>query len=246
MPLSISKVYDGTLAYTASAGDLSALSAALVQGDTVSGAAFSYADKNAGNGNKTVNLTQAQISDGNGGANYSVTLAGNSNSTITPRVLNASATGANRVYDTSTNASVSLQDDRIAGDVLTLSNTSASFADKNAGSNKVVTVSGIAAGGADAGNYTLASSTATTTASITPATLQVTGVSAQDRSLRYLAYCRLDRHGRGHRPGQRYRQGHRHRHRPVRSIKTPAAARQSPSPATPPATATMCWRSRPA
>ncbi|OYO28983.1 S-layer family protein, partial [Janthinobacterium sp. PC23-8] len=179
---SISKVYDGTLAYSASAGDLSALSAALVQGDTVSGAAFSYADKNAGNGNKAVNLTQAQISDGNGGANYSVTLAGNSNSTITPRVLNASATGANRVYDTSTNASVSLIDDRIAGDVLTLSNSSASFADKNAGSNKAVTVSGIAAGGADAGNYTLASGTATTTASITPATLQVTGVSAQDRA----------------------------------------------------------------
>ena len=179
---SISKVYDGTLAYSASAGDLSALSAALVQGDTVSGAAFSYADKNAGNGNKAVNLTQAQISDGNGGANYSVTLAGNSNSTITPRVLNASATGANRVYDTSTNASVSLIDDRIAGDVLTLSNSSASFADKNAGSNKVVTVSGIAAAGADAGNYTLASSTATTTASITPATLQVTGVTVQQRS----------------------------------------------------------------
>ena len=178
----ISKVYDGTLAYTASAGDLSSLSAALVQGDTVTGASFSYADKNAGNGNKTVNFGAATLSDGNGGANYSVTLAGNSNSSITPRVLNASATGVDRVYDTSTNAGVTLQDDRIAGDVLTLSNTSASFADKNAGSNKVVTVNGITAGGADAGNYTLAATTATTKASIAQATLQVTGVSAQDRS----------------------------------------------------------------
>lgn len=86
------------------------------------------------------------------------------------------------MYDTSTNAGVTLQDDRIAGDVLTLSNTSASFADKNAGSNKVVTVNGIAAGGADAGNYALAATTATTKASITQATLQVTGVSAQNRS----------------------------------------------------------------
>ena len=178
----ISKVYDRTLAYTASAGDLSSLSAALVEGDTVTGASFSYADKNAGNGNKTVNFGAATLSDGNGGANYSVTLAGNSNSSITPRVLNASATGVDRVYDTSTNAGVTLQDDRIAGDVLTLSNTSASFADKNAGSNKVVTVNGIAAGGADAGNYTLAATTATTKASIAQATLQVTGVSAQDRS----------------------------------------------------------------
>ena len=178
----ISKVYDGTLAYTASAGDLSSLSAALVEGDTVTGASFSYADKNAGNGNKTVNLNQVALNDGNGGANYSVTLAGNGNSSITPRVLNASATGVDRVYDTSTNAGVTLQDDRIAGDVLTLSNTSASFADKNAGSNKVVTVNGITAGGADAGNYTLAATTATTKASIAQATLQVTGVSAQNRS----------------------------------------------------------------
>ena len=178
----ISKVYDGTLAYTASAGDLSSLSAALVQGDTVTGASFSYANKNAGNGNKAVNFGAATLSDGNGGANYSVTLAGNSNSNITPRVLNASASGVDRVYDTSTSAGVTLQDDRIAGDVLTLSNTSASFADKNAGSNKVVTVNGIAAGGADAGNYTLAATTATTKASISQATLQVTGVSAQNRS----------------------------------------------------------------
>ena len=178
----ISKVYDGTLAYTSSAGDLSSLSAALVQGDTVTGASFSYADKNAGNGNKAVNFGAATPSDGNGGANYSVTLAGNSNSSITPRVLNASATGVDRVYDTSANAGVTLQDDRIAGDVLTLSNTSASFADKNAGSNKVVTVNGITAGGADAGNYALAATTATTKASIAQASLQVTGVSAQNRS----------------------------------------------------------------
>ena len=178
----ISKVYDGTLAYSATAGDLFSLSAALVQGDIVTGASFSYADKNAGTGNKVVNLTQAAISDGNGGGNYSVTLAGNSASTITPRVLNASASGVNRVYDTSTNAGVTLQDDRIAGDVLTLSNTSASFADKNAGINKVVTVSGIGVTGTDAGNYLLAATTATTTASITPATLQVTGVTVQQRS----------------------------------------------------------------
>jgi hypothetical protein len=36
-----------------------------------------------GAGNKTVNLNTATVSDGNGGANYAVTLAGNSTSTIT-------------------------------------------------------------------------------------------------------------------------------------------------------------------
>ncbi|MCC7595843.1 filamentous hemagglutinin N-terminal domain-containing protein, partial [Janthinobacterium sp. FW305-129] len=66
---SISKVYDGTLAYTTGSGDLSALSAALVAGDTVTNAAFSYAGKNAGNGNKAVNFNSATLSDGNGGGN---------------------------------------------------------------------------------------------------------------------------------------------------------------------------------
>ena len=46
--------------------------------------------------------------------------------------------------------------------------TSATFSDKNVGTGKIVTVSGISIAGADAGNYTLASTTATTTANITP------------------------------------------------------------------------------
>ncbi len=71
-----------------------------------------------------------------------------------------------------TNASVTLADNRIAGDVLSISNSGASFADKNAGANKTVTVNGIALSGTDAGNYTV-NATATTTASITQAALGV-------------------------------------------------------------------------
>ena len=179
---SISKVYDGTLAYTTGSGDLSALSAALVAGDTVTHAAFSYADKNAGNGNKAVQFNSATLSDGNGGGNYSVSLAGNASSSITPRILTVQATGIGRVYDATTTASVTLGDDRVAGDLLDVSNTAASFANKNAGVNKTVTVTGIAAGGADAGNYVLENTSALTTATITPALLQVTGVTAQGRS----------------------------------------------------------------
>ncbi len=49
------------------------------------------------------------------------------------------------------------------GDSLTFTATKAAFSDKNAGIGKTVNVSGIALGGADAGNYTLFSDTASGT-----------------------------------------------------------------------------------
>jgi hypothetical protein len=61
---------------------------------------------------------------------------------------------------------VTLSDNRVAGDVFTTSYTSASFADKNVGTGKTVSVSGITISGADAGNYTF-NTTATATADIT-------------------------------------------------------------------------------
>src|SRR5262249_1699370 len=73
-----------------------------------------------------------------------------------------------------TGASVMLSDDRLVGDNLTDSYTSASFSDKSAGTAKAVSVSGISMSGADSGNYTLTNSTATTTADITPRALTVT------------------------------------------------------------------------
>jgi hypothetical protein len=63
--------------------------------------------------------------------------------------------------------------------VLTDSYVSASFADKSVGNAKLVTVSGIAITGTDAGNYTF-NTTATTTANITP--LGITGnITASDK-----------------------------------------------------------------
>ncbi len=68
-------------------------------------------------------------------------------------------------------ATVKLKDNRILGDVLTVSYGSAAFSDKNVGTRKAVAVDGIALAGADAANYRLAATTAATTASITPKTL---------------------------------------------------------------------------
>ena len=55
---------------------------------------------------------------------------------------------------------MSLADNRLAGDSLSTSYTSASFASKNVGTAKTVSVSGIALSGTDAANYT-ANTTAT-------------------------------------------------------------------------------------
>ena len=76
---------------------------------------------------------------------------------------------------------MTLATDAIGGDAVTAAYTSASFADKNVGNGKTVSVSGISISGADAGNYTLLNTTASTTANITPRDLTVsaTGVNKE-------------------------------------------------------------------
>src|SRR5439155_76147 len=92
---------------------------------------------------------------------------------ITARALTITAAGINKVYDATTAASVTLSDNRLAGDTLTTSYATAAFADKNVGTAKAVSVSGISLNGTDAANYN-ANTTATTAANITAATATVT------------------------------------------------------------------------
>ncbi|PIG30276.1 filamentous hemagglutinin family protein [Janthinobacterium sp. 35] len=166
------KVYDGNTAAQLSGGVL----AGLVAGESlgIAGQTAVFSDKNAANG-KAVTVTGTSLVDTITGlaSNYTVSDPTGLTASITPASLLVRATGAApRVYDTTTNASVTLDDNRIAGDVLSISSSGASFADKNAGANKTVTVNGIVLGGTDAGNYTV-NATATTTASITQAELGV-------------------------------------------------------------------------
>src|SRR6185503_8148029 len=102
--------------------------------------------------------------------NYSANTTATTSADITGRTLTVTATGMNKVYDGTTTATVTLSDNRVAGDSLNTSYTSASFADKNVGAGQTVNVSGIAVTGADAANYS-ANTTATTTADITGRTL---------------------------------------------------------------------------
>ncbi|QYG06456.1 YDG domain-containing protein [Janthinobacterium sp. PAMC25594] len=166
------KVYDGNAQASLSGGTLSGLVGSETLG--IAGQTAVFSDKNAATA-KAVTVTGTTLVDTASGlaSNYTVSNPTGLTASITPASLLVRATGAvPRVYDTSTNASVTLADNRIAGDVLTISNSGASFADKNAGANKTVTVNGIALSGTDAGNYTV-NATATTTASITQAALGV-------------------------------------------------------------------------
>ena len=104
----------------------------------------------------------------------SLTNAPAGNFVINTATLTVTATGVNKVYDGTTVATVTLSDNKVAGDNVTDAYTTATFSDKNIGNGKTVSVSGISISGTDAGNYTLSNTTATTTANITPASLTIT------------------------------------------------------------------------
>ncbi|MCF8078952.1 MAG: hypothetical protein K9K88_06700 [Desulfobacterales bacterium] len=182
---SVTKTYDGLLIYATTAGDLNAitLSGPLAGTDTVSAATITYTDKNAGTNNKTVNLNAATIDDGNSGANYTVTLAGNTTSTITALGITGSITAADKVYDGNNLATITGRSltGALGTDDVTYTGGTATFSDKNVAAGKTVTGTGLSLTGADAGNYTV-NTTTTTLADITPAPL---GIAANSTSKIY-------------------------------------------------------------
>ena len=98
--------------------------------------------------------------------------------TVSKAPLTISATGIDKVYAGTKSASVTLSSDKIVGDTVNLSHSSAEFADENVGAGKNISVAGLSIAGADAGNYSLQNLTATTTAAITPAALTITAIDA--------------------------------------------------------------------
>ncbi|SDA86655.1 The GLUG motif-containing protein [Janthinobacterium sp. 551a] len=171
------KVYDGNALAQLTGGSL----VGLVGGETltIGGQTAAFSDKNAGNA-KTVTVTGTTLLDTATGlaGNYTVSNPTGLTASITPKALTVGATAANKVYDATTGATVNLRDDRIAGDQLSIATNGATFADKNAGQGKTVTVGGIRLAGADAGNYVV-NGTAVTTANIAQAQLTVKADNAE-------------------------------------------------------------------
>jgi alpha-tubulin suppressor-like RCC1 family protein len=167
------KVYDASTAATISGRSLSGV----LDSDQVSyvGGSATFADKNLATG-KTVTATGLSLSGADAG-NYTVNATATTTADITPRVLTISATGIDKVYDGTTAATVTLSDNRVAGDVFTAGYSSATFSDRNVGSGKTVTVSGLSLSGADASNYTF-NTTGSTTADITARPITVTATAS--------------------------------------------------------------------
>ncbi len=109
-------------------------------------------------------------------SNYDISYTG-ADFAITPRTLTANINAQNKVYDGNSSAAVIYGDNRVSGDLLSITGNAATFSDKNAGSNKTVIVNGLTLSGADAGNYVLAATTATDTADISKAQAIVTANS---------------------------------------------------------------------
>ena len=160
-----SKTYDGT----ATSDETPAVSVNAIILPDVANFTQAFDNKNAGTG-KTL-TPSGSVTDGNSGANYLVSFVPVTTGTIEQRTLTVTASASSRPYDGTRAASVTLSDDRVTDDVFTVSYVDALFSDKNAGTNKTVTVSGLSLSGADGGNYVLAATSATATADITPVTL---------------------------------------------------------------------------
>jgi len=184
------KVYDGTVNATVTLSDDH------LTGDNLSTsyASATFADKNVGTG-KSINVSGISLV-GADAVNYSANTAASTSADITPRRLTITPVAQNKTYDGTTGVTVTLSDDRVAGDSLSIAFTKASFADKNAGTSKPVTVTGISVTGTDAANYTANTTagtaptgpsgpqdntTATTTANISPVSLTILGITAADK-----------------------------------------------------------------
>ena len=168
------KTYDGNTAATLAITDNR------IANDVLTATAIgAFADKNAGS-NKVVTVQNASLS-GTDAANYVLTsTTGATSATITQRELALGFAAAGKTYDGGTAASLTITDNRIANDVLTAT-ASGAFADKNAGSNKVVTVQNASLSGVDAANYVLTSTTGAASATITQRELAL-GFSAAGKT----------------------------------------------------------------
>ena len=140
----------------------------------------------------TVPVASTEATAASVAGNYKITVGGgvdenyaftynDATLTIEKARLTVTATADDKVYDGTTTASITLSDDRVSGDMLTINTTSAEFEDKNVGEGKAVTVSGIILSGPDANNYQLASTTASATADITKKDLTVNNAVAHNK-----------------------------------------------------------------
>jgi hypothetical protein len=174
----VSKTYDGTNVATLGAGNYSA---AGIDGDVIqlnNPSAGTYDTKGAGTGKQVVagGLSIASSVDASSrpvfGYNPVVAPASGLVGVInTATITGITGITAAKVYDGGTSATAVTSGatftGAVPGDTLGVTATGASFSDKNVGTGKVVTATGLTLNGPDAANYTLANASSTGTGTIT-------------------------------------------------------------------------------
>jgi hypothetical protein len=123
-------------------------------------------------------------------ATYPITVSNSGNAvtgvgtlTVNQKALVPGITASSKVYDGDTTATITSRSltGIVVGDNVSLSGGIATFSDKNADNGKTVTGSGFTLSGAQAANYFLSPTTASTTADITPLALTVSGITANNK-----------------------------------------------------------------
>ena len=106
----VNKLYDGNVS---AAGTPLVTGGTLYGGDTISDGSFAFTDRYVGS-NKTVVVSDIKVNDGNGGANYSVSTANNTSSSISasPQVIAATEQAGAIVASTLQNPKLSGADRR--------------------------------------------------------------------------------------------------------------------------------------
>ncbi|OWK40163.1 beta strand repeat-containing protein [Fimbriiglobus ruber] len=181
------KVYDGTTTATLNTGGAT-LTGTIYGSDDVhlisTGATGTFASKDVNTG---IGVTTSGFAlTGNQAVDYTLTQP-TATASITPATLTVTGVTANdRPYDGATDATLNTGGATLTGTIygtddvhLTSTGATGTFASKDVNTGIGVTTSGFALTGNQAVDYTLIQST--TTASITPATLTVAGVTANNR-----------------------------------------------------------------
>ena len=112
--------------------------------------------------------------------NYTGSTSSSIAQAVTQKSVTPSITASNKTYDATTTATTACTlAGVLAADTgnVTCAAAAATFADKNVGTGKTVTATGITLSGSAAGNYTLSSPTATSTANISALALTVTAAA---------------------------------------------------------------------
>ncbi|ATQ43864.1 YDG domain-containing protein [Caulobacter mirabilis] len=143
------KTYDGT---TAATGAL-VVNGLIAGDDAAVNATFSFGDKNAGTGKA---VTANAVLSGADAGNYELSPIGTALADILRKAVTVSVVVNNKTYDGATNGSGSVTLTGIlAGEQVTATGGTYTFADRNAGTGKTVAIAGITLTGSGSGNYEL-------------------------------------------------------------------------------------------